>query len=348
MAASESGNPTTKLIVWDFDWSMINENCDVWVLKHLDASGNQTRKASAAEAAQETAHGKVGNKQENETIASTELHALQSNWMKVARNGGDAISLRGGRSAPTTWTTAMHELFQEAAHRGHTIQEIEHAMQDIPVFEQVPAAIRHAYDCGVAQIVLSDANTFLIDMWLRAVGLRDCISHIMSNTGTVGPLHYTGGTGEAQALAVAPLQPPTTPHGCKNPCPPNLCKGGTLLAYIQAQYGPDQAHWPELAYVGDGRGDLCALLQLPSGSSALVRGGYPLEKYTDATLPSSADPPAEQQHSVEVPAQGCADATADSPLVLLQVRSGTLKAERQLWFNGEDLCLHLKSFVAKA
>ena len=26
-----------KLLVWDFDWSLINNNCDVWVLHFLDA-----------------------------------------------------------------------------------------------------------------------------------------------------------------------------------------------------------------------------------------------------------------------------------------------------------------------
>lgn len=357
--ASQGDTQQPKLLVWDFDWSMINNNCDVWVLTHLDALHSQ-RQASEVTAVQATstlaaAHDSKGSTApqvatHKPSISSMNLGDIQRNWTHAARHGGSAVSPRSDAAAPATWTDGMHGLFQEAALRGHTIHEIRAAMAAIPVFDGVVECIRSLHEGGcVRQIILSDANTHLIQVWLQEMGVQQCFSHIISNHGTVLPLDP--GQPEQHALHVEPLQPKSAPHGCLNPCPPNLCKGGILLAFLASEFGPDSAQWPQMAYVGDGRGDLCALLQLPAGGTAMVRGGYPLDKHTAKLLPSSEGSAVVEEHTrVRVPgapwvrAAGGGDAGTGPVLVDVEVRSGALCANRVLWEDGEQLVQHLRLF----
>jgi len=349
MASSDTSTHAHKLIIWDFDWSMINENCDVWVLKHLDGvrsdgeQQSQTGGAASVHAAQVAPI-------EKDAISGMNLVEVQQNWMKAAREGGKAVLPRSSAEAPSTWTTAMHALFEEAAYRGHTLEQVHEAMAAIPVFHGVVSAIRDLHSAGVTHVVLSDANTYLIDTWLKAAGIRDCFKHVISNHGIIGSLEH--GPMGATSLSVRALQPQHQQHGCKNPCPPNLCKGGTLLTFLHAEFGGSPQQWPALAYVGDGRGDLCALLQLPEGSSAIVRGGYPLDKHSAPLLPSAQQGKEESYRTLKVPASpwaaGACQVGSDAALGEVSVRSGWLRAERKLWHDGEELIGHLHSFASSS
>jgi hypothetical protein len=275
-----------KLLVWDFDWSMVNNNCDKWVLCQLDSRIPLQGRPEF-------------NKTENSTLLGTPLADLQQNWVNAARGKGNAISPRYGRAAPLTWTSAMHELFHEAAERLHTTEAIKIAMYCIPVLDGVVDAILAAEASSVKQIIISDANTWLLEAWLDSQKLRHCFAEVISNRGYLWKKQESSQV----ALGVSPLQPITQPHGCLNPCPSNMCKGGALKLYMTSAFGPDESFWPRVAYVGDGKGDLCPLLQLPQGGVALVRGGSPLDKLTAEVVDSQSSNSA--IHTVSVPTIPC-------------------------------------------
>ncbi|KAF9960462.1 hypothetical protein BGZ70_008607 [Mortierella alpina] len=62
------------------------------------------------------------------------------------------------------------------------------------------------------------------------------------------------------------------PHGCANPCQPNLCKGRELQKLIDAQ------PWDQIVYMGDSTNDFCPSTRLRPHDLVLARAELLLEK----------------------------------------------------------------------
>ena len=196
-------------MVWDFDWSLINENSDTYVLQELAPA------------------------------LMKELGALQ-----------EAQPRRFGRGQ---WTALMDHLMTKlGTEHGIRKAELETCLEGIPIFEENVKCVREAAAAGFEQRILSDANTVFIEKIVARLGLVECFSCVATNAGT-----YERRTeAEAEVLRVRPYVPrDRPPHGCAL-CPPNLCKGAVLDAWIE------ELRPSKIVYVGDGSGDFCPALHL--------------------------------------------------------------------------------------
>ncbi|CAI2181917.1 15886_t:CDS:2 [Funneliformis geosporum] len=154
-----------RLVVFDFDWSMIDNNSDPWVLEQL----------------------------------SKEL-AKKIDELK----------------RKVQWTDLMHMLLEELHQQGFSRQQIEDALAKIPFSPDMIEALKTIKRGKGEIIILSDSNTEYIDIILKAYGVRDLISIIISN-----PASWD----ENGRLHVKRLIPPEDPpHGCENKCAENICK----------------------------------------------------------------------------------------------------------------------------
>ncbi|KAM7264118.1 hypothetical protein ACFE04_001801 [Oxalis oulophora] len=147
--------------------------------------------------------------------------------------------------------------------QGKTIQDISAVLKRIPIHPRVVSAIKEARALGCELRILSDANTFFIQVILEHLGLRECFSEINTNPGFVD--------GEGR-LNISPYVDFTNcPHGCPNPCPPNMCKG-VILERIQASLGAEKI----MIYLGDGLGDYCSSLRLKEKDYLMTRKDFPV------------------------------------------------------------------------
>lgn len=259
------------------------------------------------------------------------LARLQRLWQKER---GPAQA--DGSTAPSSWTALMHALMAEAAHRGHAPSVLQAAMACIPVFPGALAAVAAASAAGARQLILSDANSVLVQAFMQAQGLGDTFNVVLTNPAVE----------QEGRVAVAPFQPLATPHACPLPCPSNLCKGGVLQAYLSATYGGEAA-WPTLGYVGDGAGDTCAVCQLSPSSTAFVRKGYALQTCLETVKGRGEQGRAE----VAVPFQPAGEEgawPAYGACVPTSIRVAPAQAKVCLWADGEALQAGIQAWLKEA
>ncbi|KAM7272766.1 hypothetical protein ACFE04_027429 [Oxalis oulophora] len=94
------------------------------------------------------------------------------------------------------WNFAMDKMMGEIHAQGKTIEDISTVLKSIHIHPRVVSVIKEARALGCELRILSDANMFFIEI-SPYVDFTNC------------------------------------PHGCRNPCPPSLCKG-VILERIQA------------------------------------------------------------------------------------------------------------------
>eukprot|EP01043_Picozoa_sp_COSAG02_P039799 COSAG02_NODE_3168_length_7242_cov_2.120118_6_plen_226_part_00 len=152
--------------------------------------------------------------------------------------------------------------------------EVVGSLQPIPAMREVADAIAVARAAGlpVEQRVLSDANITLIEVVLQQLRLRDAFSCIVSN----------GSHWEGERLRAAPFLSPDVATAQSSAveggvrtsyCPANLCKGAVVASWL-AELRPERC-----IYIGDGRGDYSAGVQLrPERDLLCARADYPLHK----------------------------------------------------------------------
>ena len=105
------------------------------------------------------------------------------------------------------------------------------------------------------QRILSDANDVYIESVLKARGLENAFSLVVTN-----PASFN----DAGRLEIRPHQPVDKPHS-SSLCPPNLCKGAILSKWL------DELQPSCCVYVGDGGGDFCPATRLRVGDTVLAR-----------------------------------------------------------------------------
>lgn len=195
------------LVVWDFDWSLINENSDTYVVEQLDKSN------------------KIWNEAEKKF------------------------------SAGLGWTQLMDWCAGALHADGHAPDAIRSTLAGVPILDGALAAVAAAAAVGAEQRILSDANDVYIESVLKARGLEDAFSLVVTN-----PASFN----DAGRLEIRPHQPVDKPHS-SSLCPPNLCKGAILSKWL------DELQPSCCVYVGDGGGDFCPATRLRAGDTVLAR-----------------------------------------------------------------------------
>ncbi|KAI9274449.1 phosphatase phospho-type [Phascolomyces articulosus] len=163
------------------------------------------------------------------------------------------------------WTDLVDQTLCEIQDRGNSIDEIEKVLQTIQMVPSAIELLKSLRANNTRVLILSDANTFFIDVILRNHGLHDLIADIITNPA------YTDDKGRLRVnrriLATDPQ------HNCPNTCGVNICKGQELDRYTTT-HGP----FRRVMYVGDGMNDFCPGLRLKHNDHYFVRNGKALAK----------------------------------------------------------------------
>ncbi|KAG9319587.1 hypothetical protein KVV02_000612 [Mortierella alpina] len=209
----------------------------------------------------------------------TLIEADSDHWV-IQQLGGDLVKNQEDLFGKMQWTDLQDMLLGQLFDRGVTKQDLENTLRQVPMMPEVIAALRLMKAQGAELCIISDANTFYIDTILKASSHRanafsrpffcfayeidQLFSKVITNPGQFdeqGRLHVSRFHG-------LDLEP----HGCANPCQPNLCKGRELQKLIDAQ------SWDQIVYMGDSTNDFCPSTHLRPHDIVLARAELLLEK----------------------------------------------------------------------
>ncbi|KAI7816528.1 phosphatase phospho-type [Gamsiella multidivaricata] len=204
---------TKRLVVFDFDWTLIEADSDYWVVQHL---------------------------------------------------GGEFAKEQVELFGKVQWTDLQDMLLGRLYDRGITRQDLERILREVPFTPEMIAALRAMKSQGAELCIISDANTFYIDTILKAHGIDQLFTKIITN-----PAHFDS-VGRLRITRFHGLD--KEPHGCPLPCHPNLCKGHELQKLIDAQ------SWDQVIYMGDSTNDFCPSTRLQTEDLVLARASLLLEK----------------------------------------------------------------------
>ncbi|XP_014665990.1 PREDICTED: pyridoxal phosphate phosphatase PHOSPHO2-like isoform X2 [Priapulus caudatus] len=182
---------------------------------------------------------------------------------KLAPNGKLPQSIRDYYNAKTGWTLFMKHVFAYIFEHGVTPTSIQKCMEEIPLtngmhelFSQLPPYFE--------SIIISDSNSILIDYILKDKNLKGFITAVFTNSAKF--------TEEGKLT----LEPFHHQDWCELSSK-NLCKGDILEKYIAARR-TEGVTFTTVAFVGDGRNDLCPSLRLREQDLIFPRVGYQLVK----------------------------------------------------------------------
>ncbi|XP_061350312.1 inorganic pyrophosphatase 2-like [Gastrolobium bilobum] len=162
------------------------------------------------------------------------------------------------------WNPLMDMMMNELHSQGKTIGDIVQVLNKTPMHSHIVLAIKAAYSLGCELKIMSDANIFFIEIFLKHHGVWNCFSEINANPSYVN---------EEGRLRIYPYHDYLkSSHGC-NLCPPNMCKG-LVIGKIQNSVG--DAEKKKLIYLGDGNGDFCPSLKLKDSDHLMPRMNFPL------------------------------------------------------------------------
>uniref|UniRef100_A0A3B4Y038 Phosphoethanolamine/phosphocholine phosphatase 1 n=2 Tax=Seriola lalandi dorsalis TaxID=1841481 RepID=A0A3B4Y038_SERLL len=114
-------------------------------------------------------------------------------------------------------------------------------------------------------VVVSDANMYFIETWLKRAGVHHLFRKIFTN-----PASFDA-TGRLVLL-------PFHSHSCSR-CPDNMCKQVILREYLAArQKERGGATFQRVFYIGDGANDICPSLALGPRDTAFPRRDFPMHR----------------------------------------------------------------------
>lgn len=165
------------------------------------------------------------------------------------------------------WLPYMKDVFAHLLNNGVTKEEITQQVANIPLVDGMEEAIKVLGQDkeNVEIIILSDANTFIVETRMKAAGLDGYITKILSNRG-----YFSSDT----SFVVEPFHENNKYTEC-GACPKNMCKAKALKTYIKERGGCLRF----VAFVGDSNNDFCAIMTMTPKDVALVRKNYPLEGF---------------------------------------------------------------------
>jgi Haloacid Dehalogenase superfamily, subfamily IB, phosphoserine phosphatase-like/2,3-diketo-5-methylthio-1-phosphopentane phosphatase len=163
------------------------------------------------------------------------------------------------------WTAYMQEIFHLLHKNGVTSLQIQDAIAHIPATPGIKELVQLLYSRNVEVIIVSDANSVFIKDWLSYASLTHIFERVFTN-----PACYD--KDGCLKIEMYHLQ-----DFCKLSTK-NLCKGHILDLYI-AERAAVGVKFSKIAYVGDGRNDLCPSLRLSENDLVFPREGFLLDKF---------------------------------------------------------------------
>ncbi|XP_030611487.1 probable phosphatase phospho1 isoform X2 [Archocentrus centrarchus] len=114
-------------------------------------------------------------------------------------------------------------------------------------------------------VVVSDANMYFIETWLKHAGVFHLFRKIFTN-----PASFNA-TGKLVLL-------PFHSHSCSR-CPDNMCKQVILQEYLVARQKERRGvPFQRVFYIGDGANDICPSLALGPQDTAFPRRDFPMHR----------------------------------------------------------------------
>ncbi|CAO3571419.1 unnamed protein product [Mortierella alpina] len=193
----------------------------------------------------------------------TLIEADSDHWV-MEQLAEDLVKSQEDLFGKMQWTDLQDMLLGQLFDRGMTKQDLENTLRQVPMMPEIIAALRLMKAQGAELYIISDANTFYIDTILKAYEIDQLFSKVITNPGRFdeqGRLHVSRFHGMD-----------LEPHGCTNPCQPNLCKGRELQKLIDAR------PWDQIVYMGDSTNDFCPSTRLRPQDLVLARAELLLEK----------------------------------------------------------------------
>ncbi|XP_061761371.1 probable phosphatase phospho1 [Nerophis ophidion] len=166
----------------------------------------------------------------------------------------------------------MQRVLGYLAEQGVTESDIRGVMEKLPATPGMLTLLqflrnRPPYDFEV--VLVSDANTFFIESWLRRAGVRALFHRIFSNPATFN---------RDGRLVLKPFHA----HGCQR-CPENMCKQAVIREYVSRRTQERGRPYQRVFYVGDGANDFCPALALGPRDMAFPRRDFPMHRLITET-----------------------------------------------------------------
>nr|XP_020446098.1 probable phosphatase phospho1 [Monopterus albus]XP_020446099.1 probable phosphatase phospho1 [Monopterus albus]XP_020446100.1 probable phosphatase phospho1 [Monopterus albus] len=168
---------------------------------------------------------------------------------------------------PGRYNEYMQRVLAYLAEQGVTESDIRSIMEKLPATPGMLTLFqflrtRPPQDFEV--VLVSDANAFFIESWLRRVGARPLFHHIFSNPATFN---------KNGRLVLKPFHSSDCPR-----CPINMCKQVIVRDYIARRTQERRRPYQRVFYVGDGANDFCPALSLGPRDVAFPRRDFPMHR----------------------------------------------------------------------
>ncbi|XP_061822663.1 probable phosphatase phospho1 isoform X2 [Nerophis lumbriciformis] len=161
----------------------------------------------------------------------------------------------------------MQQILAYMSEQGVSPDAIQLAVEKIPptpgLLNLLQFLQSHQQDFELA--VVSDANMYFIETWLKQAGVRHLFRKIFTN-----PASFD----DDGRLVLLPFHAHSCPH-----CPDNMCKQVILREYLTVrQKERGGASFQRVFYIGDGANDICPSLVLGPRDTAFPRKDFPMHR----------------------------------------------------------------------
>ncbi|KXN91031.1 Inorganic pyrophosphatase 1 [Leucoagaricus sp. SymC.cos] len=269
-----------QLIVFDFDWSMADQDTDRWIFEVLAPDIRRKMENMedeiqwtdlVAQSLREAHERGITREQIEHTLRIMPFHPAMVRGVSNLKARGKTTFLCLSNANSVFISTILEErgletLFHEIiTNPAEWITRTNRAHPSYHAFSMVRGVSTLKARGKTTFLCLSNANSVFISTILKEKGLETLFHEIITN-----PAEWDG-----ELLKLRRRIDPTGPqHSCKVGCSPNMCKGEELTTFLE-RHGKD---FDRIVYVGDGSNDFCPILRLRSQDMILCRRNYGLEK----------------------------------------------------------------------
>ncbi|XP_022595275.1 phosphoethanolamine/phosphocholine phosphatase isoform X2 [Seriola dumerili] len=173
---------------------------------------------------------------------------------------------------PGRYNEYMQRVLAYLAEQGVTESDIRSIIEKIPATPGMLTLfqfLRTRPPKDFEVVLVSDANTFFIESWLRRTGARQLFHRIFANPATFN---------KDGRLVMKPFHS----HDCQR-CPDNMCKQVIVRDYVARRTQERGRPYQRVFYVGDGANDFCPALSLGPRDVAFPRRDFPMHRLITET-----------------------------------------------------------------
>ncbi|TNM96997.1 probable phosphatase phospho1 isoform X1 [Takifugu rubripes] len=171
---------------------------------------------------------------------------------------------------PGRYNEYMQRVLAYLAEHGVTESDMRNVMEKLPASPGMLTLFQFLRTRQDFEVVLvSDANTFFIESWLRRNGVRQIFHRIFTNPATFN---------KDGRLVMRPYHS----HECLR-CPDNMCKQAVVRDYVSRRAQERGRPYQRVFYVGDGANDFCPALALGPRDIAFPRRDFPMHRLITET-----------------------------------------------------------------